>query len=491
MVDTSMVDLLSKFQCPVCKGALAAHSSACTVCGRTYATADGILDFVGGRFATQLDAETYDATNTLEDASSEHGYQQIKRLAGHRWPASLGSVVEIGCGTGTFSRSMIRNRDAVDAVLTDVSPGMLRRCRSNLSRLDNAATVPVCFATYSANEACFRDAVFDACVGASVVHHITDVRAFLGDVWRILKPGGRACFIEPSYRCGRVMAMTFADILAFLLAHDPTLTDGRQALHNLIAEARKGAVLRGDLALLAAIEDKHMFDGEAFEAMALEAGFAGAEALPSSPDPEGRESCNLLLARLGIGEPFAGRVIRLWPSYANRYLPLLNARDASPGYLFWLTKPAWPHTGAAVLRTEPSDPQRSSEAEITGGGMPFRWVLSLLAEATPPGMRVKLHGWCLANSDIKSVRVTIDGIARETPVWLPRADVHLALNRDGGYAVWNSLCCGVDCEWQFTMEQLAAAELSLGIDLMFCDHRFVPIVAGEKLAIGVPFTTGR
>jgi ubiquinone/menaquinone biosynthesis C-methylase UbiE len=486
-----MSDMLGKFQCPTCRGALAAESGACQVCGQRYATADGILDFVGSRFSTQLDADSYDATNAVEDAGSELGYQRIKRVAAHRWPSSLGSVVEIGCGTGALSRSMIRNRDAADVVLTDVSPDMLRLCRANLDRLGNAATVPVCFATYSANEACFRDAAFDTCAGASVVHHITDVRAFLADVWRFLKPGGRACFIEPSYRYGRIVAMAFADILAFLLARDPTFSDDRQALHNLVAEARRGTVLQGDLALLAALEDKHMFNGEEFEAMALEVGFAAAEALPSSPDPDGLASSGALLARLRIGEPLAGQIMRLWPSYANRYLPLLNARDLSPGYLLWLTKPAWPYIPPVRPRAETPEPRCSDEAEVAGGGMPLRWVLSLVAEAAVAGMRVKLHGWCLANADIKSVRVTIDGVARETPVWLPRADVHLALNRDGGYAAWNSLCCGVDSELLFNTAHPTDQGIALGIDIVFSDNRFVPIVTAERLTLSIPFTTGR
>src|ERR1700722_17065056 len=130
-----MVNMLSKFQCPLCNGALAADTCACVVCGRSYITADGILDFVGGRFATQLDADTYDTINTVEDASSEIAYQSYKQVAAHRWPMSFGLVVEIGCGTGSLSRSMLRHHDAVDAVVTDVSPDMLRLCRANLDRL--------------------------------------------------------------------------------------------------------------------------------------------------------------------------------------------------------------------------------------------------------------------------------------------------------------------------------------------------------------------
>jgi ubiquinone/menaquinone biosynthesis C-methylase UbiE len=290
----------SFFQCPACKGVLPADAGCCLVCGRSFATQDGILDFVGGHFRTLLDAASYDASHTIDDSLAETDYKRFRQVAARRWPATLGSVVEIGCGTGGFSRAMIGHRDATDAVLTDVSLDMLRICRGHLDRLGIASVLPVRFATYSANEACFRDAAFDTCIGSSVVHHIADIRLFLADVRRILKPGGRACFIEPSLRYHRVLAMAFADIIAMLLARDATFTPDRQALHNWIAEARRGVMLQGDLALLDGYEDKHMFVGEAFETIALEAGFATAEALPSSPDPSGLGGIGGLLARLQV-----------------------------------------------------------------------------------------------------------------------------------------------------------------------------------------------
>jgi 2-polyprenyl-3-methyl-5-hydroxy-6-metoxy-1,4-benzoquinol methylase len=486
-----MIDTLCKFQCPDCKCALTTAAACCLACGRAYADADGILDFVGGRFTTQLDTSGYDASHGIDDHSSEFEYQRLRHTAAHRWPASLGSVVEIGCGTGSFSRAMIGHREAADVVLTDVSTDMLRICVGHLDRLGIGTTLPVRFATYSANEPCFCDAVFDTCIGTSVVHHITDVRAFLGDVWRFLKPGGQACFVEPSLRYHRVVAMAFADIIALLLARDPEFTPERQALHNWVAEGRRGVMLQGDVGSLAGYEDKHMFIGDEFAALALEAGFDTAEALPLTPDPTGLEGIGGLLAGLGVGEQFGRQVMRLWPSYANRYLPLLNARDLSLGYQFWLTKSAQPRSAAPHARPEPAGLVRSSEAAITGGGMPLRWAITLAAETAPAGMRLKLDGWCLANADIKSIRTTLDGVARQTPVWLPRADVHLALNRDGRYAAWNSLCCGFDGEMLFDVAHTTGRQLAVNVDVVFADGCFVPMVTGEMLRPGVPYTSGR
>ena len=44
----------------------------------------------------------------------------------------------------------------------------------------------------------FEDDSFDAVFESGMVHHVTDWRATLGEVSRVLKPGGSFCFAEPS-----------------------------------------------------------------------------------------------------------------------------------------------------------------------------------------------------------------------------------------------------------------------------------------------------
>jgi ubiquinone/menaquinone biosynthesis C-methylase UbiE len=489
-----MSEGLQKFQCPACTSGLAFVGGdivKCAACGREYGAADDILDFVGGRFDTLLDVEHYDDYHAIDDSGAEIQYLRVGQVAAHRWPASLGSVVEIGCGTGSFSRAMIAHRAVDDAVLTDVSTGMLKLCRQHLQRIGIASTVPLTFATYSANEACFRDAVFDTCLGSSVVHHITDVRGFLAEVFRMLKPGGRAFFIEPTLRYHQVVAMAFADILAFLLARNPIYLPERQIFHNWIAEARKGFLHQGDLEFLATCEDKHMFIGEAFEAMALEVGFATAEALPSTPDPDGLNEVAGLLAGLRVGEELGGQIESLWPNYSRRYLSLLHQKDQSLGFLLWLTKPIEPRGVTASQPQAAPDLTPTTEAAITGGGMPIRCDLKLTARAVPGGIMLKIIGWCLAGADLKSVRVTIDGVSRRTPVWLPRADIQLALNNKNLYPAWNALCCGIDAEMMLEGASTTESVVRVELDLIFANFCFVRLESGAALRLGEPFDVGR
>ena len=292
-----------------------AEEGACPGCGRRYATDDGIFDFVGGRFDTRLDVEAYDEYHAIGDSGAEVSYRSIKDLAADRWPASLGSVVEIGCGTGLWSRAMIGHRDAADAVLTDVSPDMLRICRTHLARLGLASALPVRFATYSAHEACFCDEAFDSCIGTSVVHHITDVRAFLTDVWRILSPA--AAPSSPSRFSLHPCRWRWRSPISLRsCCHETLPIRGPADIAQLGRRGPQGHDAARRLALLEGFEDKHMFIGEEFEALALDVGFATAEAL-STKDPEGLGNVGGLMARIGVGEPVAGQVMQLWPIYAE------------------------------------------------------------------------------------------------------------------------------------------------------------------------------
>ena len=64
-------------------------------------------------------------------------------------------------------------------------------------------------------------------------------------------------------------------------------------------------------------------------------------------------------------------------------------------------------------------------------------------------------------------------------------------NREGRYATWNSLCCGVEDDLLFEGVYLAGTKLDFGIDFIFSDNRFVPIVTNGTLLIGEKFSIGR
>jgi 2-polyprenyl-3-methyl-5-hydroxy-6-metoxy-1,4-benzoquinol methylase len=98
-------------------------------------------------------------------------------------------VLELGCGTGYFTRELARS--GADIVAVDVSPELLEIAKADCS----APNVG-----YEIQNACamsYRDVVFDSVVGSSVLHHL-EIEAALREIYRVLKVGGTIYFTEPN-----------------------------------------------------------------------------------------------------------------------------------------------------------------------------------------------------------------------------------------------------------------------------------------------------
>lgn len=480
--------LLEKFHCPDCRGRLQPITEehlACTICKETVPIRDGVLDFVGARAGAKLDAWEYDEIHRIDDARVSRKLAAMELCAGDRWPVTLGSVLEVGCGTGLFSRAMLDQGLAKDAVLTDASFPTLPICREGLERRGLLGRIPVAFATYSGQESAFRDAVFDTCAGTSVLHHILDVRAFLAEMFRVLKPGGRAFFIEPNLRFHQALMQTLADVLAQLHLRDEGFSHDRQKLHNVLAEWRRRILHQGDLDFLADLKDKHLFEAEAFERMGLELGFASTEALPTASQRTGVGLIAALCDQLGVGEAVRRDVLKLMPAYASRYLSLLAPRDRSAAFLLWLEKKAGPQV-RGFQGPQPDEEERHflEQPPDPLGGLSPQWSMGVVARPTETGIGLQLSGWCLLNADILWVRITLDGVARQAPVWRPRPDVQQAINGNGLYPSWNAMCSGVDMDLSFEGVVPSREDLPFKMEVVLANGAVLHVRAPERLAIG-------
>jgi SAM-dependent methyltransferase len=98
-------------------------------------------------------------------------------------------VLELGCGTGEFTRPMARVTRA-RFVAVDVTPPLLAYARTDLPPNVTVAAADV-------EHLPFASASFDAVVGNAVLHHLRLDRA-VPEVLRVLRPGGHFCFAEPN-----------------------------------------------------------------------------------------------------------------------------------------------------------------------------------------------------------------------------------------------------------------------------------------------------
>jgi SAM-dependent methyltransferase len=89
-------------------------------------------------------------------------------------------VLEVGCGPGEASERIRRDLGA-DVVAVDISPRMveLARSRGVDARIADVQELP------------FADREFDCALAAWMLYHVPDVDRALGELARVLRPGGR------------------------------------------------------------------------------------------------------------------------------------------------------------------------------------------------------------------------------------------------------------------------------------------------------------
>jgi SAM-dependent methyltransferase len=98
-------------------------------------------------------------------------------------------VLEYGCGPGGYAARLAKHGARVVAI--DISPEAIRRARGRIRK-----SLDVELFEMNAEAMDFPDEDFDLVCGTGILHHLDLGRAF-NEVHRVLKPDGRALFLEP------------------------------------------------------------------------------------------------------------------------------------------------------------------------------------------------------------------------------------------------------------------------------------------------------
>ncbi len=98
-------------------------------------------------------------------------------------------VLEYGCGPGGYATRLAKAGASVVAI--DISPEAIRQARTRIRQGMDVELLEM-----NAEAMDFADGEFDVVCGTGILHHLDLERAF-GEIHRVLKPGGRAYFIEP------------------------------------------------------------------------------------------------------------------------------------------------------------------------------------------------------------------------------------------------------------------------------------------------------
>ena len=115
-----------------------------------------------------------------------------------RWSgvSSDDRVLDMGCGPGVSTGLIMKALRPRQLAAFDFDPSMVVLVRRRLARHIEDGTLDLRVA--DAARMPYEDAGFDAVFESGIVHHVRDWRAALREVSRVLRPGGRFCFAEPS-----------------------------------------------------------------------------------------------------------------------------------------------------------------------------------------------------------------------------------------------------------------------------------------------------
>jgi ubiquinone/menaquinone biosynthesis C-methylase UbiE len=125
--------------------------------------------------------------NWESPAGRQRWKRRVQMLSSHLRPGM--TILEIGCGTGYFTRELTRR--GADIVAIDVSPDLLEIAKAKYSAPN------VRYEIQNAYALTYADAMFDSVVGSSILHHL-EIEEALREIYRVLKPGGTIYFTEPN-----------------------------------------------------------------------------------------------------------------------------------------------------------------------------------------------------------------------------------------------------------------------------------------------------
>ena len=133
----------------------------------------------------------------------EHDYlKELLKLPTDGW------VLDAAGGTGRVSQQF--NSMVGNLVVCDLSQKMLRNAQENGKLLPTRSHI---------ERLPFPDETFDRILIVDSIHHLCDPRKAIGDMLRVLKPGGRMVIEEPDIHHFVVKLVALGEKLLFMRSH--------------------------------------------------------------------------------------------------------------------------------------------------------------------------------------------------------------------------------------------------------------------------------
>lgn len=211
------------------------------------------------------ESSTYDANWAIsyDERAVEYARRRFVHVAGTQgWPYERS--LELGCGAGAFTLNLHRAGVMKSAVVTDISPGMVKVAQRNARGLG----IDVEGRVADAERIPFRDSEFDLVIGHEVLHHIPDVEQALRESLRVLRPGGRFVFCGEPTKYGDAVGSRLSSAARWAMARASTLPGVGKPFNSPPPSNRSSS----RLAELEAVVQIHTFDPASLRRTAMRAG---------------------------------------------------------------------------------------------------------------------------------------------------------------------------------------------------------------------------
>jgi ubiquinone/menaquinone biosynthesis C-methylase UbiE len=133
----------------------------------------------------------YDAVSRVYDQVREGDSEMVGHMLEGITLGENPIVLDVGCGTGNNTILVLRALSS-RVIGIDISAGMLEKARAKAPALELVKA--------TADDLPFSPSLFDFVFMTEVIHHLSDFKAALREMFRVLRPGSSSCIVTQSHK---------------------------------------------------------------------------------------------------------------------------------------------------------------------------------------------------------------------------------------------------------------------------------------------------
>ncbi len=225
--------------CPKCKGDLLASTEergrpsvpahyTCPACDLEFPVKDGVADFLpDGKGAKTLAQKIMESKNVVKIYESKwcrasNLFAFFTKIKLDREISLIKTIIDLGpndtvldlaCGTGIYARAFAEESPEREVIGFDLSRPMLRY---GTNKAEHLGIKNITFIHGDAHNLPFWDSSMEAANCCGALHHFSNIRQVMGELYRVVKPGGRfsmAMLLGRSDLCGKLTARLSENVI--------------------------------------------------------------------------------------------------------------------------------------------------------------------------------------------------------------------------------------------------------------------------------------